>query len=362
MFTEQKLIPLWRFVAAEITLQLVPDFTADPRTVVDFDTSEVRALADDQNAEAVRLKTLVESGIITTDEARAEIGLEPRPDLPAVPASGQSAVRGRQSGPHGSRVPAARVASMGSQSARLIPLPTADRLLPTRESKAIEDLPAAFDAMRQDDLPDWVAELTTFFAQQRRRVLRRLRSGADTASDLVPEVEVELLSDTLEPLQLDTLDQVVAAVSAELGLAFGLDDAQTRAYLRAAGANIGGITTTTRTAVQDELIAGQQAGEGIPQLAQRLLGLPAFNAARATTVARTELGLSQMQASLSSYRASGVVVGVRILDGDYDEACAARNGTTLSLAAADAGPHLLHPNCVASYAPLTSADDLVRSA
>ena len=332
MFTETKLLPLWKSLAADLTLQLVPDFTTDNSTLLAFDTSEVRALADDQNELATRLKTLVEAGIITDDEARAEIGLGPR----ATPAAGTPPTPESRRRPH------------------IVTLPR------TSERKAIEDLPREYESMRTADLPAWVDELVAFFEAQQRRVIRRLRSGLDTASDLVPDVEVGLLTETLEPLQLDALEQVSRLVSTELGLSFQLDDPQTRAYLRSAGVNIGGITDHTRAQVADALIAGQQEGEGIAQLARRLRDLPAFNAARATVVARTELALSTNQASLASYRASGVVVGVRVLDGDFDEACAAMDGRVFPLGQEPAA--LQHPQCVRAFAPLVDAEDLVRSA
>jgi HK97 family phage portal protein len=79
-FTEQKLIPLWRRIAGELTLQLVPDFTPDQAIVVDFDIGAIRALADDENAKATRLKALVDGGILTKDEARAELGYDPLPN------------------------------------------------------------------------------------------------------------------------------------------------------------------------------------------------------------------------------------------------------------------------------------------
>jgi HK97 family phage portal protein len=336
-FTETKLLPLWASLAADLTIQLVPDFTSDRSTVLAFDTSEVRALATDQNAEAEKLKTLVEAGIISTDEARAEIGLAPRPAAPAPAASS------RQASP-----------TAASFRPHVITLPT------RREQKAIEDLPREYEQMRADDLPAWVEELAAFFESQQRRVVRRLRAGADTGSDLVPEAEAVLLRETLTPLQLDALDQVSRLVAAELGIAFQLDDPATRRFLADAGVNIGGITETTRSAVQAALIEGQQAGEGIPQLARRLRDLPGFGAARATMVARTELGTSQNLAAISSYRASGVVVGVRVLDGDADAACAAMDGRAFPLGQEPAA--LQHPNCVRAFAPLTSAEDLVRSA
>jgi hypothetical protein len=101
-------------------------------------------------------------------------------------------------------------------------------------------------------------------------------------------------------LQLALLDDLVPLVAAELGIAFNLDDPATRAYLRSCGANIQGITDTTRAQVQAALAEGQAEGLGIPQLAARLGALPTFGPARATLVARTELGLSSWEGSLSA--------------------------------------------------------------
>jgi hypothetical protein len=339
MFTEAKLLPLWRFIAGEITRQLVPDFTSDASIVVDFDTGEVRALADDLNAEAERLKTLVEAGIISTDEARAEIGYEPAAQ-PPQPAASSNTVQ--------------RMRSVGS-GVILRPVPTSER-------KAAEDLPGRYDAMRAAELPSWESELIAFLASQERRVLRRLQAGADTAHELVTEGEAVLLGETLTPLQLRVLGEVSRLVVSELGVAFGLDDPATRQFLVDAGGNVVGITETTRSAVQAALIEGQMAGEGIDQLARRLRGLPAFDQARGRVVARTELGTSQNLAALSSYRASGVVVGVRVHDSDADSVCAAWNGRTVAINQTGTVPMLGHPNCVRALAPVVSADELSRSA
>jgi hypothetical protein len=142
-----------------------------------------------------------------------------------------------------------------------------------------------------------------------------------------------------------------------LGVAFDLDDPATREYLRRSGAHIVGITEATRSAVQTELTEGQMNGEGIPQLAARIRSLPAFGSARARVVARTELGTSQNEAALASYKASGVVVGVRVHDGDYDEACAAMDGRTFALG--QEPPALQHPNCTRALSPVTDPAELV---
>ena len=335
-FTEQKLIPLWRHLAAEITLQLVPDFDASGRTLVDFDTSDVRALADDQNAAATRLKTLVEAGILTTDEARAEIGYEPLPSSELRVASSES------------EVPAQLRAAASRRGLRPV------------ETKAAEDLPGRYADLAEASLPTWESELVAFLASQESRVVRRLRAGAATAADLVTEGEAVLLGETLTPLQLRVLGEVQRLVVSELGVAFQLDDPQTRQFLEDCGVNIRGITETTRGAVQAQLIEGQMAGEGIEQLARRLRGLPAFDQGRGRVVARTELGGSQNLAALASYRASGVVVGVRVLDGDYDADCQAMNGRVFPLGQEPAS--LQHPQCTRAFAPLTDAAELTRSA
>ena len=330
-FTEQKLIPLWRMLAAQLTLQLVPDFDSSGATIVDFDTSEVRALSVDQDALALRLKTLVETGILTIDEARAEIGYEP---LAAPPPA-----------------PIALPAAAASRTMRAVP---------PAETKAIEDVPADLASQRERQQPRWHAELVVFFDRQGVRVVRRWEQGANTADLLVPESEAQLLADVLEPLQASLLRSTSAMVETNLEVSFVVDDVATRQYLADAGVNIVGITDTTREAVRAALLEGHAAGESIAQLARRLRGLPAFGSVRAEMVSRTELGTSQNTAALASYRASGVVVGVRVLDGDYDQACADMNGRVFALGSEPAA--LEHPRCVRAFAPLTDAAELTRSA
>jgi hypothetical protein len=330
-YTERTLLPLWGSLAATLTMSLLPDFSSEKNVFLAFDTSNVRALQEDQDALATRLVSLVTAGILTEDEARAMLGREPKPPVatPAPPPA--QAQRGR---PYLVRA--------------------------ERETKDVAELLDGFARLRASALPDWEAEVRSFLAEQLARIESRLRSGAATAHGLVPDGEAVLLGRSLAPLQLALLDDVVPLVIAELGVAFGLDDPATRAYLRAAGVNIGGITETTREAVRAALIDGQAEGEGIPVLARRLRGLAAFNQARANVVARTELGTSQNEAALASYRASGVVVGVRVHDGDFDAACEAMNGRAFPLGSEP--PALQHPNCVRAFAPLTDASELSRSA
>lgn len=327
-FTEMKLLPFWRALADTLTMSLVPDFSSERGVSVAFMIDDVRALQDDQNAKAVRLKTYVDAGILTPDEARAEIGHEPLPQGQPEPQQEQ---RFRM---------------------RLLSLPLS--------RKAADDLPGAYERLRDDREPDWEDALRTFLAAQLARANRILRAGGDTADALIAEGEAALLGQVLTPLQTSMLEDVYKLVVGELGIAFDLDDAATRQYLTSAGSQIAGITQTTRSAVQAALLAGQEAGEGIPELAARLSALPEFGRSRAITIARTELGHAQNTAAIANYRASGVVVGVTVYDGDYDATCQAMNGRKFSLGQEPAT--LQHPRCRRAFAPIIDASELERSA
>jgi HK97 family phage portal protein len=327
-FTEMKLVPFWRAISDVLSMSLVSDFTNERGVSVAFMIDDVRALQDDQNAKAVRLKTYVDAGILLVDEAREEIGRDPKPAAQPAP-----------------------IAALPEQR-------SARPLILLR--KALADLPGAYEDLRDDKEPDWEDALRLFLASQLRRANSILRAGGDTADALIAEGEAILLGEVLAPLQMSLLSDVSRLVIGELGIAFDLDDAATRQYLTSAGSNITGITQTTRSAVQAALIEGQAAGEGIDQLAARLRQLPAFGPKRAVTIARTELGHAQNTAALANYRASGVVVGVTVYDGDYDATCQAMNGRKFPLGQEPAT--LQHPRCRRAFAPIVDASELERSA
>lgn len=334
-FTERKLGSMWADIAETLTLQLLPDFTSDRSVRLEFDTGDVRALSEDQDALAKRLEILVKAGILTEDEARAEIGREPKAQ-PGLPAPSQE----QRSRP------------------RIVPLPLARKA----DGDPNENLIRLLQEMHQDVMPEWIEAAVKGLATTQRRIRERLLAGHDTPDDLVPEAFAEVLGHRLEPLQRDLISRVNGAAVAELGVQFDLDDPLTREYLRECGLRVVGINDTTREALRRMLTAGQLAGESIDELAARLMTLPAFGEARARVIARTELGQAQIEAAYANYRASGVVLGVRILDGDYDAECAARNGRTMTLAQAAGEPRLLHPNCTAAWAPIVDASEMERSA
>jgi HK97 family phage portal protein len=78
---EEHLIPLGMDLAEELMLQLVPDFERVENVELDFDTSNIRVLQEDQNAAATRREVELRSGQMTVAEARQEAGRKPLADL-----------------------------------------------------------------------------------------------------------------------------------------------------------------------------------------------------------------------------------------------------------------------------------------
>jgi HK97 family phage portal protein len=105
-FYEETIAPEWDFLESEVEQQLLTDFESldDPTVTVfalDFDVSQVKALQEDRTAKWDRARGAFDSNLITRDEAREEMGLDPvdeeeqfaadvkpAPASPFVPTSG----------------------------------------------------------------------------------------------------------------------------------------------------------------------------------------------------------------------------------------------------------------------------------
>ena len=77
-FTEQKMIPLWNAVAAELTHQLLhTEFeNNDYSMMCAYDLEEVRALASDKKDSVLTMNSGVQGGFVTIAEARKTLGLD----------------------------------------------------------------------------------------------------------------------------------------------------------------------------------------------------------------------------------------------------------------------------------------------
>lgn len=77
-FWDNTLAPIYRDLAAAITMGLVPEF--DGLDYVEFDLSDVRALQEDQDAKHKRARDDMLAGGITREEFRVETGRDAEPD------------------------------------------------------------------------------------------------------------------------------------------------------------------------------------------------------------------------------------------------------------------------------------------
>lgn len=86
---ESLLVPMQRSLAADLGVQLVPDFGDPSRLKVQFDLSQVRVLQEDQNALHERARADLLAGLLTLNEARGNVGADPvdEGDVYFVPAT-----------------------------------------------------------------------------------------------------------------------------------------------------------------------------------------------------------------------------------------------------------------------------------
>ena len=77
---EECLIPTWKAFEKTIERYLLPDFERDVTAIsCEFDTSEIRALQENQSEKEVRAIAAFQAGVTTLNEARAQFGYDPMP-------------------------------------------------------------------------------------------------------------------------------------------------------------------------------------------------------------------------------------------------------------------------------------------
>jgi HK97 family phage portal protein len=365
---ESNVIPTQRLLGSEIQTQLLPDFGDPARLVVDFDLGQVRVLQPDQDALWRRLDVGVQGGWVMLNEARAQVGLDPLPDGDVVYVGV-------------AKTPTAPDALL--VEAEPLPEPTPLRALPPPEQRQQAGLvvpatkaattavyAAGIERIRARHTPPLERQIALLLRRQQRDVTSALlaREKAFDPADVFDVVRATAtLSRALQRVYRRILGDVVPLVEATLGVPADPDPPAVVAYLAKAGQRIGGITETTREAVAAALQESARLGESTPQTAARIAGLGVWEPSRATTIARTEVGTAANLSSLASFRASSVVVGVLILDGDdcglhtHDGEPKA-NGMRVPLDRMGDVPALAHPRCVRAMAPLTAADALEGAA
>jgi HK97 family phage portal protein len=170
-FTESTLVPSWRFDAAILNAQLVPDFGGDRSIVVAHDLTNVRALQEDEDKKYQRLNLGVQGmrPWISVNEARADIGLPPvdggddlTPRQPALPPPGAGSQQGQDNQQNGPQQEERRSVSITNSI----------------EAKAngsiLAQFPELLQAMVEQAAPAFERDIERHLDGTRRRVTRRL--------------------------------------------------------------------------------------------------------------------------------------------------------------------------------------------
>lgn len=363
IFYENKVIPLQGFVAADLHTQLLEDFEADTESfMVSFDNENVRVLKEDETQQVDRLIKELESGGLTVNEYRAERGREPYPTdmymlssrltpiavddivkkatVQDQPVQLQPGTATDNSGAGGTDGAADGSGAVSAAAAR-------DGVVGTK------DVGDSIDRVRARMQGHCANDVHVYLEDQKNFVLGQIeeQSKANKIRINWPRVQedYETLKGVVEPWYKRVLVAVHDVVQDVLDTRYELSSSDERTYLKSAALNIKGINEYTRMAVNNAVQQSVDLDETVDELAQRIRDLYVFSESRALEIARTELAQATNLAQIESYRASEVVVGVRITDGDVDKVCADLNGKRVKIAEARSIPPLGHPNCIRRF-------------
>ena len=354
-------------VVDRLDRRLMSEFTttATSGAKLIYDLAGVQALAEDNTEKLEAVEKLVRSGGFTANESLALVGMAPVTDGDFYVRQFSVVIVQK-----GDEMP--EPASIGSRG-----VPT-----PPKSVKAnAQRLPAVIQAASARILPGLKADLEAYFDAEAATILRNLRKlmnelGASTLQaagasviydgkviregDLYPDGQNEVLQRLLSGHVLEADEAVWAAVKEALGSTVAYDEAGpvARRLLDNSAKRVVQINETTRKAIQQTLSLAEERGYNLFQIAN---GVPADDfrgirgivkevyKGRSDAIARTELGFATNDAALDRYLENGVRE-VEIIDGDQDEVCAGRNGTTVEIMAER--PELAHPNCTLVVVPV----------
>jgi hypothetical protein len=250
-------------------------------------------------------------------------------------------------------------------AAILLLLWTVSKSLPS--AARTKDIGDSIDRIRVRMVSQCANDVQAYLTAQQSEVLRQIAEQSKARGSKLrinwPRVQedYEALRGVLEPWYKRALVAVHDVVQDVLDTRYELSGADERTYLRSAGLNIRGINDVTRASVTQALKTSVELDESVEELTTRIMGLDVFSATRSHLIAATELAQATNLSQVESYRASSVVVGILVTDGDLDTVCAEMNGKRIRIGEARSIPPLGHPNCRRRFHHITDARELEDS-
>jgi HK97 family phage portal protein len=372
--------PLRLRLAAGLGRALLPEFgLAHPQYRMAFDTSMVLALQEDTDALHTRVRADWSASLLTLNEARMAIKLDPLPqtqgDVFAIPFSTMLVPATSLAGFE--ELPAAIVASRTPETPALPASTNGRRYVDeTRMSPQALEVRASIMARTRRDRQRLV-EIGT------RHIGRFLKEQGDRIADTVEksaaahetrdieaidwEEEYRLLDAVLRKFYMANGEAAFAGanliVAAEL--TWTTTNPRILQLLEILGRRIVGIHETTRAAVSQVLADGMLQGQTLVELAAAVRTyVDETYKNRGLTIARTESQVAYNRSSALAYAESGEVQDVELSDNpDHTEwyagavdglTCAERHGLITPLNMVDLHTEAEHPNGSLIVVPILS--------
>lgn len=330
----------WMFIASEINELLMPILGADDDLFVQFDTSKVAPLQEALSSRREQMLGQVAAGVLTQNEMRAELGMEPLPwgdvwwapanllpvETPVVPAAPPAAVAGGVGAVEGRSVALQRFADVWV------------KLLDSRERRFAEMQGVLFGHQeksvlaalrRQDEIAEGIDRAGIPGGQAKR---------LPPAESLFDPVEwAKLFDRNGRPLIVAALTQAAQdAVEAFTLPPFDADTPRVGQWIdKRVDFWSARVNEETARLLKKAVGDAALAGESIPELQARVHKLFGFSEEfRTERIARTEMLSASNTGSVEAYRQSGEVEKkewLSIIDDRTRESHVAANGQVVGL-------------------------------
>ncbi len=376
MAYESNIIPTQRLMAADLQVQLLPDFGDEQRQRVGFDLTNVRVLQEDRFKVWERANESLAKGALMVSELKRLVGLDTddSEDYYLRPIMVQAIPVAQAGEPLPTLTPTE--AAELQEGGDVVEPTTLARMLRAGVKLSAVQYAVAMERVRQAQAKPLEKKLTTFFNAQASRVAGRVSKALVPAGvngskqfpgpdELLPKSELDDLRAAMGPSQLAGIEAgwTTAADAFGLGASFDVSNPFVEDKVKQAATRVRSIHEATKDAIRRALAIAEERGYGPFQLARGVpedgfLGLDSLVREtylnRSQAIARSEMQWTTNKGALALYESEGIK-RVQMIDGVEDEVCEARNGKEVTLAEGDEQVNLEHPNGTLVLTPLIGA-------
>lgn len=318
------LIPEARFIADELTEQLLPHFPGQA-DLIEFDAGDVLVLQEAEREKWAIEKEQLDRGVLLQNEWREEQGLDPVPWGDAWWASATLTPVMDASKPEPATPPALPPATEEAEPERSRMLASGQRRAIAYDSPEHRQLMRRFEQRAKPHDEAIGSATADLMRRQRQAVKARLKQRAGARDDAAEVADnpfdlprwIKTFRLEVGPLIEEAVDDLGQQALDDLGLSISFDVGRPEvinAIERQVQQFAQRVNQTTWDALKASLSEGTAAGESVDKLAGRVETVMGERIrSSGETIARTETNRASTTGDLSAWRQSGVVAGKRWL-------------------------------------------------